>query len=460
MFQHIRKKLKPAKNKPTITDPNQIASAYKYWRMRIFISMYTGYVFFYFTRKSFASVLYEINLDLGISCKLLGLCGTVFYVCYGISKFISGMLSDISNPRYFMSFGLIITGILNILFGMSSSIYFMILIWGANGIFQGWGWPPVAKQLTHWFAKKERGTWWSLCSTSHNVGGGLIPIICAMVIPYTIAGVTGWRLAMFISGGLCIACGLILLDRLRDIPTSLGLPSIEAFKEEDSSGSQVIDAPSSITFKEILFEHVLENKFVWVMAFSYFFVYVVRTGMNDWTITYLVQNGFDRVSAGGSIAWFEVGGFIGTLLAGWASDYIFSGRRAPFSAICALGIIITLYFFTEANSNGSIGVYRCYSLMFAMGFFIFGPQMLIGLAAAEYVDKKAAGTANGFVGCFANAGAAMAGAPLGMLIDNSWNAYFSVLMICSIIMFCILFPLSFMSDRKSLPRVKQNLSKA
>ena len=37
---------------------------------------------------------------------------------------------------------------------------------------------------------------------------------------------------------------------------------------------------------------------------------------------------------------------------------------------------------------------------FAIGFFIFGPQMLIGMAA-ECSHKDAAGAATGFVGLFA-----------------------------------------------------------
>ena len=75
--------------------------------------------------------------------------------------------------------------------------------------------------------------------------------------------------------------------------------------------------------------------------------------------------------------------------------------------------------------------------------------MLIGLAAAEYVDKKAAGTANGFVGCWAYAGAAMTGAPLGLIIDHSWNAYYFILIACSVITFLILLPLTFKSDRSA-----------
>lgn len=41
---------------------------------------------------------------------------------------------------------------------------------------------------------------------------------------------------------------------------------------------------------------------------------------------------------------------------------------------------------------------------FTIGFFVFGPQMLIGMAAAECSHKEAAGAATGFVGLFAYLG--------------------------------------------------------
>ena len=50
-------------------------------------------------------------------------------------------------------------------------------------------------------------------------------------------------------------------------------------------------------------------------------------------------------------------------------------------------------------------------IIFFIGFFIFGPQMLIGMVAAELTHKKAAATSSGFAGCFAYIGAAMAGGP-------------------------------------------------
>ena len=248
--------------------------------------------------------------DLGFSMSDLGILGTVLYITYGISKFISGILSDRANPRYFMSIGLILTGITNIIFGFSSSIVVMALIWGVNGIFQGWGWPPCTKQLTFWFSRKERGILWSINSTSHNVGGALIPLWIAIF-----ATGWGWRWSMWLTGIISIICGLWLINRLRDIPQTLGLPPVEKDDQPENSTSKEKPTPGTnqkktqtlLSPRQILFEHVLNNSSVWILACSYFFVYVVRTSVNDWGALYLIKTkGYSLVSASASITWFEL----------------------------------------------------------------------------------------------------------------------------------------------------------
>ena len=59
--------IKPAAFQPEITNKAEIDKAYKYWRIRIFYSIYVGYVFFYFTRKSFTFIMPEMVKDLGVS---------------------------------------------------------------------------------------------------------------------------------------------------------------------------------------------------------------------------------------------------------------------------------------------------------------------------------------------------------------------------------------------------------
>jgi len=425
---------KPSPYVKEIKDPKIIKKKYKYWRIRTFYSMYVGYAFFYLSRKSFTFAMPAMIRELGFDKSQLGMLGSILSLSYGASKFFSGIMSDRSNPRYFMAIGLILTGIFNLFFGFSSTLVLFAILWGLNGWFQGWGWPPCAKLLTHWYSQSERGTWWSIWNTSHNVGGAIIPIFAAFLAQHF-----GWRYAMFGPGIICILVGLFLINRLRDTPRSLGLPTIEKYRNDYPTKKHEKER-YELSTKEILFKYVLKNKYIWILAFSYFFIYIIRQAVNDWTQLFLVESkGYSYIVAGTCVFWFEIGGFLGSLAAGWGSDYVFKGRRGPINIIFTLGVLFTIYFMWKFPS----GMILMQSLfVFLIGFFIFGPQMLIGVAAAELSHKKAAGTATGFIGWFAYIGAAIAGGPLGYMIKRlGWEGYFVILIVCSIIAFLGLLPL-------------------
>lgn len=417
-----------------ITDENLVKKKYKYWRLRTFYGMYIGYAFYYFTRKSFTFAIPSMLED-GFSLPALGMLGSILSIIYGVSKFVSGVMGDKSNPRYFMSFGLILTGIFNICFGLSSTWAFLALFWGLNAWFQGWGWPGCAKLLTHWYARSERGTWWSLWNTSHNLGGALIPIVAAFSAQHF-----GWRYAMFIPGGLCILVGFFLIDRLRDVPGTLGLPPIETFKGEKVVQDSKEVEKSSLSVKEILFKYVLCNQNLWLIAIAYFFIYVIRTGFNDWSMVYLVKvKEYSKIEAASCVVWFEVGGFLGSLFAGWGSDKIFKSKRNPMNVLCTCGAICSLLaLYLMGNSTLILDSV----VIFAIGFFIFGPQMLIGIVAAEITHKKAAATSTGFAGCFAYLGAAVAGGPLGIIISKGgWDLFFAILLGSGLAALTLMLPL-------------------
>ncbi|NGX32680.1 MAG: hypothetical protein K1060chlam4_00730, partial [Candidatus Anoxychlamydiales bacterium] len=249
----------------------------------------------------------------------------------------------------------------------------------------------------------------------------------------------GWRYALFVPGVVCIFAGVFLINRLRDTPRSLGLPTIEKYKKDYPSKKHE-KSRYQLSTKEILVKYVLKNKYIWILTVPSFFIYVIRQAINDWTLVYLVETkGYSYIVAGTCVFWFEIGGFVGSLAAGWSSDFIFKGKRGPVNILFTLGVLISLYFMWK-TPGGVVFVQSI--LVFFIGFFIFGPQMLIGMAAAELSHKKAVGTATGFLGWFAYIGAAMAGGPLGIMIKKlGWEGFFLILTVCSILALLFFLPL-------------------
>ncbi|WP_318489102.1 MFS transporter [Photobacterium leiognathi] len=411
----------------------ETAQRYRYWRIHIMVSMYIGYAVFYLTRKNFSYAMPAIITDLGWDKADIGLMGTLFYLTYGISKFISGIVSDRSNPRYFMGVGLIATGIINILFGLSSSIVALSILWVLNAWFQGWGWPACSKLLTTWYSRSERGGWWSVWNTAHNLGGAMIPII----VGYTVLHY-GWRYSFFIPGVIAVIVGCLLCWRLRDKPTTMGLPSIGHWRKDYLEIAHE-NTGKGLSQKQILTRYVLSNKYIWLLGLSYILVYIVRTAINDWGNLYLTeQYGYSLITANSALSLFEIGGFLGSLVAGWGSDKIFSGNRGPMILLFSMGIFLSV----AALWLMPIVSFALQAVcLFAIGFFVFGPQMLIGMAAAECSHKDSVGAATGFVGLFAYMGAALAGYPLAIITQHfHWTGFFVVISVAAAAIGLLLLP--------------------
>ncbi len=131
-----------------IANPERVKKEYAYWRIRIFYSIFIGYAFYYLTRMSFNTIMPTMMEALGLDYEQLGIVLTAFALSYGGSKLISGILADRANARYFYVIRTHHTGICNILFGLSSSLYVFAVMWGLNAWFQGFGATPCARLLT------------------------------------------------------------------------------------------------------------------------------------------------------------------------------------------------------------------------------------------------------------------------------------------------------------------------
>ncbi|HIF9342546.1 TPA: MFS transporter [Photobacterium damselae] len=416
-----------------VEDKTEIDQKYHYWRFHIMVSMYIGYAGFYFSRKTFNYAMPAMMADLGLDKADIGLIGTLFYITYGCSKFFSGIISDRSNPRYFMGLGLIATGIINIFFGLSSSLYMLAMLWVLNAWFQGWGWPSCSKLLTTWYSRSERGFWWALWNTAHNVGGALIPLVVGYLTLHF-----GWRYGFMLPGIIAVVIGLFICWRLRDKPVTLGLPSVGRWRKDHLEIAQENEG-LGLSSRDILHKYVIKNKYIWLLAFSYVLVYIVRTGINDWGNLYLTEQfHYSLISANGAISLFEIGGFVGSLVAGWGSDKLFGGNRGPMNLIFAIGIFLSVAALWLMPFKSYVLQSACF---FAIGFFIFGPQMLIGMAAAECSHKNSAGAATGFVGLFAYMGAALSGYPLALVVEYyHWTGFFTVLAAVSAVIGLLLLP--------------------
>ncbi len=451
--------LQPPPYKPEETGVKANAR-YKRLRWQVFLGIFIGYAGFYIVRKNFSMAIPELA-QFGFEKGELSIVLSMNAIAYALSKFLMGSVSDRSNARVFLPLGLILASISMIFMIVpvvtlgaehkSIAILIMAVLNFLVGWFNGMGWPPCGRVMTHWFSIKERGTMMSVWNCAHNIGGALVgPMAVYGAIwfgswfygthseYYFLIGTYAFPAAI----AIFIAIFAFLL--IRDTPQSCGLCSIEKWRN-DYPKNYSQKQEEVLSTKEIFMNYVLNNKLLWYIAIANAFVYMVRYGCLDWAPTYLKEaQGYDIKQAGWAYFAYEFAAIPGTLVCGWLSDKMFNGRRA-LPTIIFMGIVIVfLLLYWQFSDNYLLATLS----LVAIGFFIYGPVMLIGVQALDLAPKNAAGTAAGLTGFFGYffGTAILANIVMGYVAETAgWDCTF-ILLIAACILSIIFMSLTYKDE--------------
>ena len=386
----------------------EVGPRYRKLRWQVFLGIFIGYAGFYIVRKNFSMAIPGLEA-LGFQTGELAVVLSMNAIAYGFSKFLMASISDRSNARRFLPLGLVLAA-LSMAFmivpvqwlGVEHKSWAIILMAVLNflvGWFNGMGWPPCGRVMTHWFSIKERGRWMSVWNCAHNIGGALVGPMATYGATWFGSWFYGAHTEYYFLIGtylfpaaVAVLIAIIAYSLIRDTPQSCGLPSIEkwsghAAKSYSEKSEQVLSIRD-------IFKTVLSNKLLWYIAFANAFVYMVRYGCLDWVPKILTDKGIDLTSTGWAYFAYEFAAIPGTLFCGWLSDKVFHGRRAlpTILYMILVGVAIFIYW---RNLDNLIIIIAC---LIAIGFFIYGPVMLIGVQALDLAPKNASGTAAGLTG--------------------------------------------------------------
>ena len=440
--------LAPPAARPAQTGPEADAK-YKKLRWQVFIGIFIGYAGFYLVRKNFSMAI-PMLAPFGFEKGELGIVLSMNAIAYGFSKFVMASISDRSNAQRFLPLGLVCAAI-SMLFMIvpvqwlgaehkGAAIALMAALNFLVGWFNGMGWPPCGRVMTHWFSIKERGTWMSFWNCAHNVGGALVGPMAVYGAMWFGSWFYGANTDYYFLIGtyafpaaVAVLVAVLAYLMIRDTPQSCGLQSIEEWSGHAAKNYSKADE-KALSVSEI-FKTVLSNKLLWYIAFANAFVYMVRYGCLDWAPTILKEQGVDLKEAGWAYFAYEMAAIPGTIFCGWLSDKVFQGRRALptiiFMALVAVAIVVYWQFF-----NNFTVVICC---LIAIGFLIYGPVMLIGVQALDLAPKNAAGTAAGLTGFmgYVLGTAILANVVIGYVAENAgWDWTFILLLIaCALSVF-------------------------
>ncbi len=369
--------------------------------------LWLTYGAFYFCRSNISSAVPGLKLELHLSRGDIGWILGALKISYGVGQLINGQLAERINARRLLAVGMLVSAALNVLFGFGTGFYFLLFIWACNGYFQALGWPPTMRVAAAWFPPSQRGRAISIIGTGYQLAGALTFVIAGWSAEWF-----GWRGALYVPALLLAASAVYMLATLREVPDADS--AIAVTQRAAQSG----DRRSWLSTVGL----TLSNPRLWLLAIALGLLNACRYGFLDWGVAHLmeVQRGGIGVSAL-KYSVLPLGGITGTLLAGWATDRYFGGRRVP--VICGMLVmlaLLTLGYDAIVQTNLPLSIIT----LGLIGAMIFGPQvLLVGTAPVDLARRGSAAAAVGFVNFVGYLGAATGDRVTGQLVDTyDWHA--------------------------------------
>ena len=120
------------------------------------------------------------------------------------------------------------------------------------------------------------------------------------------------------------------------------------------------------------------------------------------------------------------------LAAGWASDRLFASRTHRTCAICFIGVAVAVACFWVVPVSASFALKL---LPFAaIGFFLYGPQALLGVASTQQATPRAAASANGVLGIAGYLSTIVSGVGFGWMAGRwGWTSVFATMLLSAIL---------------------------
>ncbi|XP_015281130.1 PREDICTED: sugar phosphate exchanger 2 isoform X1 [Gekko japonicus] len=392
--------------------------------------------------------------------ELFGALDNAFLVAYAIGMYISGIFGERLPLRYYLSAGMLLSGLFTALFGLGyfwqiHYLWYFVIIQVCNGLVQTTGWPSVVTCVGNWFGKGKRGFIMGIWNSHTSVGNILGSLIAGAFVSQA------WGLS-FIVPGIIIAtmgviCFLFLIEYPEDVECSpplhhasseeKGLEAEHSISDGSLNASnhsrenimvavestkESTEGPEAISFIGALrIPGVVEFSFCLLFAklVSYTFLY--------WLPLYIVNVAhFSAKKAGDMSTLFDVGGIIGGILAGLISDY--TGGRAT---TCCVMLILAAPMLYLYNYIGQNGLATSVVMLIICGGLVNGPYALITTAVSADLgtheclqgNAKALSTVTAIIDGTGSVGAALGPLLAGLISQSGWDNVFYMLITADVL---------------------------
>ncbi|XP_041470298.1 glucose-6-phosphate exchanger SLC37A2-like isoform X2 [Lytechinus variegatus] len=383
--------------------------------------------------------------DGGDANVLLGSLDYAYLFAYALGMFASGHIGERMDLRYFLSFGMIMSGFWTAMVGMAyfwkiHTFSYFIIMQIVGGLFQATGWPSVVAIVANWFGKGRRGLIMGVWNTHTSLGNILGSLVAGIFVD------RAWGWSFIVPGFIIAGMGVIIFIFLIVYPSDIDckppnrVPSSDT-NEYAEDRETFLNTPreeqtNPDDIKAITLWGALKIPGVVEFSLCLFFAKLVSYTFLYWLPAYIHSTSHvsDERAADLSTL-FDAGGILGGILAGFLSDMADCSATVSFVSLIIAAPLVYLY-----NAYGYISFTISITLMMITGFFVNGPYALITTAVSADLgthpslkgNAKALATVSAIIDGTGTIGAAVGPLLTGVLNpNNDSNGWYRVFLMLS-----------------------------
>ncbi|XP_063898636.1 glucose-6-phosphate exchanger SLC37A2 [Helicoverpa armigera] len=410
---------------------------------------------------------------------LLGTLDSAFLFSYAAAMFVSGMVAERVDLRYFLSLGMLTSAIFCYLFGVGRTysihnISYYLLVQAGAGIAQTTGWPGTVAIVGKWFGNSKKGLIFGIWNSHTSLGNILGTIMAAeyvdsdwslsFIYPALVMGCVGAVVWLFLPPEPRLVGLASAVNNSRNSPARQSSRSDEEDDVEDDEESSVIVGdqsaslrpnrhsantaqPEEVTERTSLLRsggsesavsltRALAIPGVLEFSLSLFFAKLVSYTFLYWLPSYIrfTMADLSARQSGELSTVFDVGGVVGAVLAGLVADCTACPALVcvAFYSLCAPMLFIYQYF-------GATSYLVNVALLVMTGMLVNGPYALITTAVSAELgthtslagNSRALATVTAIIDGTGSVGAAIGPMLAGVVSSRSWTNVFYMLIACN-----------------------------
>lgn len=345
------------------------------------------------------------GVDESKGSSLQGFIESSYLFSYAFFMFVSGFVAERVNLRYFLSLGMLGSGIFTIAFGVGRlagihSFGYFLAIQIIGGAFQTTGWPGVVTVVANWFGKGKKGLIFGVWNSHTSVGNILGSFLAGLFVA------DNWGISFLVPGIIIMVGGVIiwlfLLPKPEDIDLSLDELQIkENYSDPSECTIDAVDTEKNPANSAMnLIEEGAHDKAIGIIgalkipgviefSLCLFFAKLVSYTFLYHLPTFISSSG-ENISPSDAAflsTLFDVGGIIGGIMAGLITDY--TGKSASTCAAMLVAAIPMVFIQWSYGENCPIKMddhSSCYTgnitLLIVLGLLVNGPYALITTAVS------------------------------------------------------------------------------